>query len=333
MMMRKSGFAPRVVFCALFFVLGSLVCAQNRSSMAVYVPLPTGGTADQRSYFQENFKMELIGANYPSVESKQDSMYTLLLEISDNLDFDTSLPADDSNNRFMLGIKLERSADNTEIVRFSFLFTELESMANWNLFLLYQALANAYSSDEEGGQYLPSKPDDRWRHQWLYLNLAAGADLGLFLRDDERIQTGVLMPMALAGVELHFLDFLSTQVDVKPHLLALGEKTSVSLGIAATAKIVLKFSTLMLEPYGGVEYAVPLGSPVPPLSVLGGFQLGTRGAPQSAWTIDFGITRNLMGNFEAENGQNYNLMRLHVLGGFKFGFKDRKPLDSYANAE
>jgi hypothetical protein len=52
----------------MFFFAAAVLNAQNRSRMSVYVPMPTGGTQRQRAYFQENFKMELIGANYPSVE-------------------------------------------------------------------------------------------------------------------------------------------------------------------------------------------------------------------------------------------------------------------------
>jgi hypothetical protein len=315
---------------ALFLLVAVSLPAQDRNRMTVYVPMPSGGTQSQRSYFQENFKMELIGANYPSVETKAQSVYTLLLDIQDNPDFNIRLAVDDNNARYLLYIKLERSVDNSEVVNFSFPFSDIEAMADWNLYLLYQAMANAYMPPEPGSEPLPDDAPlrkweiERWRNQWLYLSLAAGTDLGFYLRlEDDRIQTGSFMPAMLVGLEYHFLDFLSVELDpIKPRFI---EKTAISMAIAATVKVVLNFSTVMLEPYGGVEYALSLGDvTIPPLWVTAGFQLGVRGAPQSAWTMDFGITRNLNSMFSAENGVNYDMLRFHLLAGFKFGFIDRK---------
>jgi hypothetical protein len=73
-----------------------------------------------------------------------------------------------------------------------------------------------------------------------------------------------------------------------------------------------------------MEGAFSLDTPVPPLSVLGGVQLGFRGAPRSAWTLDAGITRNVMGKFRAQDEQDYDVLRVHLMAGFKFGFIDRK---------
>jgi hypothetical protein len=326
----KPAHSCAALAAAMLFLAAAFLPAQDRNRMTVYVPMPTGGTQSQRSYFQENFKMELIGANYPSVENKAVSVYTLLLDIQDNPDFDRRLTVDDTNARYLLYVKLERSDDNSEVVNFSFPFSDIEAMADWNLYLLYQAMANAYMPPEPGSEPLADDAPlrkweiERWRNQWLYLSLAAGTDLGFYLRlEDDRIQTGSFMPAMLAGLEFHFLDFLSLELDpVKLHFI---EKKAISIAGAATVKIVLNFSTVMLEPYGGVEYALSVSEvAVPPLWVMGGFQVGVQGATRSAWTMDFGVSRNLNSMFSAENGMQYDLMRFHLLGGFKFGFIDRK---------
>jgi hypothetical protein len=58
--------------------------------------------------------------------------------------------------------------------------------------------------------------------------------------------------------------------------------------------------------------------------MIGGVQTGIRAAPQSAWILDIGYTRNFTSAYIAGNGTEYNLIRFHVLAGIKFGFRDRK---------
>jgi hypothetical protein len=333
---RHNGRALFSVF--LFFALGLLSAApcfaQDRGRLTVYVPVPTGGTAQQRAYFQTNFKMELIGANYPSVETRAEAVYTLSLEIEDNPNYDREQPEDWAENAiYQLGVKLERNSDNAEIVRFNFPFNDTESMSEWNLYLLYQALANAYVPPEEP----PEKPEppppvilptphqeERWCSQWLYLNMETGADLGFFLRkEDGLIDTAFFAPALLVGLEWHFLSPLSIEVDVKPRLM---ENYALTMAAAATMRLVFRPSTVMLELYGGAEYAMGLlGAQVPVYSAIAGVQAGVRGAAQSAWVLDIGVTRNLMEAYSPGNGKEFDLTRIHLLAGFKFGFIDRRP--------
>jgi hypothetical protein len=331
--MKKTGMGQRFALCVVLCALGAVSYAQDRSKLSVYVPLPEGGTAQQKEYFQTNFKMELIGANYPSVETKAESAYTLFLTIADNPDFVPTAATDgvtswDDNQLkpFELIIRLVRTESDEEIVSFSFLFDKIESMNEWNLYLLYQALANAYVGDDTPAPLLPVIEDERWRNQLFYLNLGAGADLGFFVRrDDQRIQTSMIVPLALAGMEWHFHDFLSTELDFKLRLMEDGENTAITLTGALTFKLVFKFGAVMLEPYAGVEGAYSLGPPVPLLSGIAGIQLGLRAAPQSAWVVDAGFTRNFMGEFRARNNSLNDVIRMHLMFGFKFGFRDRKP--------
>jgi hypothetical protein len=298
--------------------------------MAVYVPMPSGGTAGQRGYFHDNFRMELIGANYPSVETAEESVFTLAMEIVDNPDFDATIQAGDENKRYMLNIQLQWSSDNSEIVRYSFYFNDTESMADWNLYLLYQAMANAPMPEDEAPEtvVVTAPLDDRWRNQTLYLNLNAGLGMSFFIRPgDSKVETGSLMPFVMAGLEWHLLDFLSLELDpVKPRLMKNDDNYLITLSGSLAVKGVLKLGATMLEPYAGMEGTMSLNnSPVPLLSALGGIQLGVRGAPQSAWVIDIGATKNVLGTFQGTNGDNYNMLTVHLLAGFKFGFIDRKP--------
>jgi hypothetical protein len=332
---------PRRVLFALCFVCTAVCYAQNRSKLSVYVPLPEGGTAEQKEYFQTNFKMELVGANYPSVDTRAESAYTLLLSIQDNPDFEPTATVDgatswDENQLkpFELGIKLIHSDNGEEVVSFTFLFDQFESMNEWNLYLLYQALANAYVDDgAPAAAYMLRETDDRWRNQTFYLNTGGGMDFAFYLREsDGTMGSGCFMPTFLAGLEWHFLNFLSAEADFKARLLENGDNYVFTLAGALAVKWVLKFGEVMLEPYAGIEGAFTLDTPVPPLSVIGGIQLGFRGAPRSAWVLDAGVTRNLFGSFTDFLGEKHNVLRVHLLVGFKFGFKDRESKEEAASA-
>jgi hypothetical protein len=288
--------------------------------VAVFVPPPRGGTQAQRTYFQDNFKMELIGANYPVAETREESLYTIMLDISDNPDYDSRAPVDEWNKPYDLGIKLERSADGTEIVNFGFAFDDLESMADWNLFLLYQAMANAAvpAGAEGGGE----ARDDRWRNKWLYLGFGAGLDMAYYLRPGTFMtDLGYVLPGAALAVEWHCLNFLSVELPLRIRFMHNGEGYLFTPGAALLVKAVLKPGAAMLEPYAGVEVnlAIPQAE-VPWLSVLAGIQAGVRGGARIAVTLDFSAAYSLLGSSREDP---YNTLKFSLLIGMKFGFYDR----------
>jgi hypothetical protein len=305
------------------------VWAQDRSRMTVYVPALASGTMTQRAYFQEAFKTELIGANYPVVETKEESMFTMILEIEDNPYFDPSQWLDENNQPFMLYIRLERNADDTELVSFGFPFTDTESMSNWSLFLLYQAMANAAPLEENNTEgpnpaaALPP-PEEWWRSKRLYISGSLGLDMGYFVQPGTLIaDMGFVMPSAALGLEWHFWNHLSLEVDlIKARFIHDQQHFLFTPGLAALFKLVVTPGAFMLEPYGGVEYSLVVPSlPVPWLSILGGIQAGVRGGERTAITADFGISYSLLGDMSLYNGENpYSALKFTLLAGVKVGF-------------
>jgi hypothetical protein len=298
--------------------------------MPVYVPAPEGGSQSQRSYFQENFKMELIGANYVVVETRANSVYTLLLGISDNPYFNNRRPMDDDNNRYILSINLERSTDNAEIVSFTFPFTDIESMSEWNLFLLYQAMANAYIPDfsDDAAGFGPSVRlgDDRWRNQLLYIGIGLGLNMGYFIEPGTIMtRQGITIPCLRVGVEYHFLNFLSIEADIPAALLYDGNSWIFEPGLGAVLKGVLKPGNyMMLEPYAGVEFSLPLSERQDPrLAAMAGAQLGMPGGRRGAITVDFSAIYNLMGKMYMSNGEGRDILKFVLLAGYKFGILER----------
>jgi hypothetical protein len=318
------------VLCALCFVPGRLA-AQDRSRMAVYVPVPEGGTAEQREYFQTNFRMELIGANYPSVETAAESAYTLQLSIVDNPGFDPFAGDEDENalKPDELDIRLTRTAGDEEIVSFSFLFDTVESMNAWNLYLLYQALANAYV-DDGGASASAVQLDDRWRNKYLYLSLALGMDIGYFMKPQTfASRQGVVMPGARLGVELHFLPVMSLElIPLEARMLHNGRDPQFEPAAGAALKGVFKpLHDLMVEPYAGALYSLPYFAPGQEarLDAMAGIQLGFRGGLHGAVIADFSVSSNLLGKAYLYTGADSDLLRFSLKVGYKTGFGDRKP--------
>jgi hypothetical protein len=332
----------RLALVLTLFCFAIPVSAQTRSRMSVYVPTPTGGTADQRAYFQEAFKTELIGANYPSVETRQESAFTLVLIIQDDPYFDPRYVMDVDNQPYILGIKLERSGDNAELVSFEFSFSDTESMANWNLFLLYQAMANASVDDlpeeENDGEsqqvvsvvqqppetiYLSE--DDRWWRKGLYIIGGLGMDMGYFLLPGTFVtDLGYALPMAQVGLEWHFLPFLSLEAAGKARFMHNKQDYFFAPGAAAVFKGVLTPGSIMLELYGGAEYNLALPPvTIPWLSAVAGLQVATRGGERLGFTLDFNVSYSLLGTMSLQDDDiSYNTIKFSILGGFKIGFGD-----------
>jgi hypothetical protein len=320
------------IFLLLLF-LGAAISGfgQDRSRMSIYIPLPAGGTEEQQAYFQENFKMELVGANYPVAEAREDSLYSIELDIRENPEFDGETPASDYNRAFLLGITLQRSDDASEIVSFAFPFNDLESMAEWNLFLLYQALANAYMPDEEVPVPPPLTLDDRWRNKWLYLGLGAGVDSTHFVDDStNRLFWGVVMPAVSVNMDIQFMNFLSLGLGMaRLRELYTGEKWVFSVSIPAMLKLIIKpdymrFSNVMLGIYGGAEYSLNFGGEAPWLSAMGGVELGIKGGSRSVWTLNMEGGYSLLGKAPLADGGSYSLLRFSLTAGWKVGFLDRR---------
>jgi hypothetical protein len=171
-------------------------------------------------------------------------------------------------------------------------------------------------------------PDDSWRNKAFYLTLAAGVDSGHFQLPGSGMKNeeGIIMPAALAGVEWGLRRYLALELDVKLRLLNGDGTYFVTFTAPLLVKGVFRPGGVMLEPYAGLETAFGLGSGVgvPLFSIIGGVQLGFRAGRRSAWTLDVGVTRNVSGVFTF-GAEQLNLLRFHLMAGWKLGWKDRPP--------
>ncbi|MDR3173543.1 MAG: hypothetical protein LBU19_04770 [Treponema sp.] len=320
--------------------------AQSRDDVSIFLAPTTGGTEEQQAFFDENFKMELTGANYAVSGDQKSADYSIKLNITQEIEDSYDDMAGEIIN--VLSVSLIDNEDSREILQFSWTFQNLEEMYEWNLHLIYQAMANVPLTK------LTAVPDtSHWRNKWLYLCGYGGLDLifGFYDSGNEvsfqnREYTFYPGPLFGVGLEFQFLNFMSAEFEIfgSPYDIDAGH-SAVMFGMPLLLKFPLKPSKhFMLEPYGGIQFNTgSQRSIIPPLvSWVGGFQYGIKAGERGAIVLDVRAvgdigTTSLFPPAEAPhhasnpNPKTYkgiDRFQLHILVGFKVGFYNRNKDDT-----
>ncbi|GMO39566.1 MAG: hypothetical protein Pg6C_00050 [Treponemataceae bacterium] len=334
-----------IVFLLLLFPRFRLV-SQSRADIKIFIPRPESktGVHEQQDFFAEQFKMEIGAANYSITENRNEADYLVRLIVDNN-----EYWGQPDEKQYTVTLALIRAEDNIEIVRFSWPFTDMTEMYQWNLYLVYQAMANVPMTKEvddpvktivereiASGPALSASAalaDDRWRNKWLYVNFSLGADMTYLFRSGSVLtDQGMVAPVGFLGAEIQFLDSMSLELDaVKIRMLHDTKQYFIILSPSAQLKWVFKPSDFaMVEPYAGAEFAFSAtGESVPWLNALAGVQIGVRGGTRGAIIFDFGITYSLLGRWLlASSDRNYGVIHFAFSVGYKLGFLDRKKQES-----
>jgi hypothetical protein len=331
----------KYLFIVILTQAAFVLFAQSRNDVEVFLAPTTGGTEEQQAFFNENFKMELTGANYAVVDNQKSADYSMNLKITQEIEEGDGELAQEIIN--VLSISLVDNKDGHEILQFSWAFQNLEEMYEWNLHLIYQAMANVPLTK------LTVVPDtNHWRNKWLYICGYGGLDLTFGFYDSgneipfqNREYTFYPGPLFGLGLEFQFLNFMSAEFELLgSHYNIDSVHSAIMFGMPLLLKFPLKPSKhFMLEPYGGVQFNTSsAGSIIPPLvSWVGGFQYGIKAGERGAITLDvravgdIGVT-NLFPPAEAPhyssnpNPKTYkgiDRFQLQILAGFKAGFYNR----------
>jgi len=280
------------------------VFAQRRSDVKISIP-PVKANAEQAAYFQRNFAMETVGAGYTLAEKSSDADYSLALEVKPNMilyDDGKEEPAPPDEKQFILQVGLVRNEDNVEMVSFSFPFTDINEMNDFNLYLLYEAMANVPFTKEE--DVIIAEEDDHWRNKWVYVRASFDYPITFYellepkvvedtsynpsriIHLDHRISP---FPAATFGIELHYLNWMSTEVDFNIYF-----SDPVRNSFIPTITVQQKFpikpgKIFMLEPYLAASFPMATSTAVkqfPRWGAGGGFQLGVKGGNVGALFVD-----------------------------------------------
>jgi hypothetical protein len=314
---------------------------QSRDDISIFLTPTTGGTEEQQAFFDENFRMELIGANYTLSEDQKSADYSINLKIAQEAEDGYDDATEEVIN--VLSVSLINNSDGHEVLQFSWAFQNLEDMYEWNLHLIYQAMANVPLTK------LTSTPDtNHWRNKWFYICAYGGLDLTFGFYDSgnevsfqNREYTFYPGPLFALGGEFQFLNFMSVEFEITgtPYDID-ASHSAVMFGMPLLLKFPLKPSKhFMLEPYGGIQFnAGSQSSIIPPLfSWIGGFQYGIRAGDRGAITLDIRVVGDIKGtklvppaqaphSTANTNPKTYNSIdrfQLQILAGFKVGFYNR----------
>jgi hypothetical protein len=311
--------------------LPPLLAQSSRGDIKIFIPRPVSnpGIFAQQDFFAEQFKMEITAANYTVTDRRDEADYLVQLTVDDNEYY-----GEPDEKQYILTLALTRTEDGKEIVRFAWPFTDMTEMYQWNLYLVYQAMANVPLTKEVEAptriiveREVEALLDDHWRNKWLYLYIAAGLEPGVMIDSSRAGAYGFLMPAMVVGMELQFLNFMSAELDLMPaRFTSDGKQQLYTPAAALLLKGIWKPGVVfMVEPYAGIEasLAIPPGPEVPPLSMRAGLQYSIRMGSWTAVTVDAGVSYNVMGEFAHGDGSRYNLLRISLCGGVKLGFKDR----------
>jgi hypothetical protein len=319
-----------------------VIFAQSRDDVTIYLTPTTGGTPEQQAFFNENFRMELVGANYTVLDDQRQADYSMNLSVTQEVEEGYDDVVEEIVN--VLNISLVDNRDGREILQFSWAFETLEDMYEWNLHLIYQAMANVPLTK------LTAVPDtNHWRNKWLYIAGYAGIDLQLGFKEasDKSPNTPYQnrdyfffpSPFFALGLEFQFLNFMSAEIDISGSQFKLPVEgyDVLSFGLPILIKFPLKPSKhFMLEPYGGVQFnASTETSIIPPLiSWVGGFQYGIRGGERGAIIMDLRVIgdigqTNISPAIVAGDGTHKRIDRFQIALtiGFKVGFYNRNKND------
>jgi hypothetical protein len=295
-----TGIIKGGCFLALF-TLALPAFAESREDIQVYIA-PVVASPDQASYFRENFTTETIGAGYIVTQDAKEADYTLNLEVKPNLilyDDGTIEQAPPDEKQYILHITLMENEDNSEVVAFSFAFTSTDEMYDFNLYLIYEAMANVPMTKLGAGTVIT----DHWRNKWLYLRASFDYPITFYQLKEPNVLMGdgphnpVLpldnkispFPAVTIGLELQYLNWLSTELSFN---LSFADPfgTSFIPAIQIEQKFPIKPSrNFMIEPYAAVSFPVATtinSIQFPKVGIGGGVQLGVRGGEMGAFFVD-----------------------------------------------
>jgi len=316
-----------LLYSLLLFVVFSLFCQEVIPGRSIFID-GTAPRSEQMVFFLSNFNMEIDALGYNVVGSREEADYIFKFYVIENQIMyadGISRPAPAGEPRWFVQISLIIKKTNVELISFSFPFTELEEMYEYNQYLFYRVMINI-PVEGTGGK---GSFDTRWQNKLLYFSLEADYRLSYFqLKDYEKqlyqgaaayigdknspIKEAKLdniiygLASITVGVEYQFLNFLSIEGTFGVYLgdpVNYGvmknvegsekKKPNTDLFFNFQAGVNIKYNfkrpSYVLSPYAGYNYTVkrsPVYSEFPVHSWLAGTRITLKATTNSAFFIN-----------------------------------------------
>jgi hypothetical protein len=295
-------------FLMIFLSSSMLLYAQNRADTTLYIEPISGGSESDKTFFEENLKMEVVAAGYNVIDELFDAIYSISGSIA---------PEDEGN---VLSITLSNVAESREMVTQELFYIQVEESYEVLPFLVWQMLANApflvseappppppvvTSTESNAARMAPIvnlinavPDDDAWKNKWIYLGAKFGPSLHFYMPGPDSFNKDADQQSftVAAGLEasIQVLDFLSVQLEANFGMdnadyrdLRLLDPNSTErvdhmykasyIYFPLLLKAVIKPGrTFLVEPYGGAYLNLNLGLKGSDMQLpIGGWLAGT----------------------------------------------------------
>jgi hypothetical protein len=242
-----------LLFCGVFSLFS--VLAEDLPNVSVWVSPVEGGSDEEKQYFYDNMRMELVGGGYSLAESRENSDFYMNIRVVQG--------EEDGAPVNYVNLSLHDSRTEKEIVNLSWDYNTLNDMDIWNLYLVFQTMANAPIAKSvvvpEGEApppaELPPPPPNPWHNKWLWIGAVGEVDY--FFSDrphlDVRLTAGVdfLSFMGFStglGYQANFPLFVDRDKEEYYH------EIEQSLILPIKLKLLIKTRALVVEPNAGVQF-------------------------------------------------------------------------------
>jgi hypothetical protein len=252
---RGNSRLPLIPFLFVFGILALFpVPAADLQNVQVWVAPVEGGSGEEQEYFYTNMRMELVGGGYSLAASRENSDFYMNIRVAREEEGDG--PANYVN------LALYDSRTDNEIITLSWDYNTLDDMDIWNLYLVFQTMANAPIAKSvvvpDGSSSAESSPVSipaLWHSNWLWVGAAGGADY--FFSDRPHLDVRLT-------VGLDFLDFMGLGAGlgyqanfplfVDPSRDRYYREIEQSLILPLRLRLLLNTDNLVIEPNGGVQF-------------------------------------------------------------------------------
>ncbi|GHV74026.1 hypothetical protein AGMMS49940_13280 [Spirochaetia bacterium] len=325
--------------------------AEPYANVKVWVAPMKGGTAEDRAYFDFNLPEEVKGSGYELVDTRGESDFY----ITCTLDYDT-----EHEDTIITAELYETSADAL-IITTSMGYQTTDEMNDWNLTMIYRLMANAPISKSlsmEESEFIEVESENKkvFPHYRLLVGLRGGYSLRIYPKPTSSyynngwgnsFEAAVHVsydPWQYFGFQTEIIFTMDSAKLTRPGDLIVAQNlpnitekyNSFSLMIPLMVKGIFRFNRLVVSPFVGPYFTMPLGkmtinddkksafSVKVPLGVTAGAELGMHLGPgilflDTRYAVDFGST--VLANETTVYQRNIVSFSL----GYKFGLFKKHP--------
>jgi hypothetical protein len=252
----------KCVWLAIFLCAASLLPARELSDIMLYFFPATGGSPEEREFFDANLPNEIKDVHYKIVDNEDDADFRVFSTIIES-------GSPEGFSRFTLG--LATIADSSPLLELSWDYANMEELYRWDIGSI---LAPAPPPAVSAAPLLP--PLELYEapareQRWLYAGLRGGVSLGEYaFQLTQNYNPGYSLGISGEGgllLELRLFRFLNIQAEgdfVYEVFEAPAEEgvhtfAFMSLMFPLVAKVPLEMGKFLVSLYAGAYYTMALG--------------------------------------------------------------------------